>query len=140
MDKNRFIIYSIKEYSNANKEFIEKKAIIIDKLKKLEKELKTDNNYHFRVHKKTQYIFFGDIDGYVKGIDNFINTLKLFLKKSYNLDLEVSNVKYTANNDKGGSFHHSIPKWNGSVEKLKEIHNNLLKEYKDEFSFKQKKK
>ena len=40
---------------------------------------------------------------------------------------------YTESTIKSGSYHYSIPKWNLSTEKLKEIHSNLLEIYNDEF-------
>ena len=80
-------IYSVKNYAYANEDFINKNAIVFNKKIKLCNELEKDNSYHFRVHKNTQYIFFGDLDGYTKGINFFIEILINFLKTKYNLNL-----------------------------------------------------
>ena len=98
-------------------------------------ELTTVNNsYHFRIHPTTTYIFFGDLDHYNKSIETFINLLKNFLATYYNLHFEVNDFKYTKNNSKEGSYHYSILKWNLTTEKLKEIHIEFIKEYKNDLS------
>ena len=61
---NEFKIYSVKDYTKANDDFIEKQGIVFQDIKSLCKELENDKSYHFRIHKKINYIFFGDIDGY----------------------------------------------------------------------------
>ena len=101
----------------------------------------SDFYFHFRVHPKTQYIFFGDLDNYPNPIDNFIDLLYTFLKDKYNLEFDKENdFKYTKNNGKSGSYHYSIPKWNLSTEALKEIHTEFLKTYPSEFTIKSNKK
>lgn len=131
---NGYFIYPVKNYKIKNfDEFIKKYAVEFDNIDDICNELLNDKSYHFRVKNNTQYIFFGDIDGYDKKIDDFFKILKTFLKKYYNLSLEKKNFMYTESTTKKGSFHYSIPKWNLSTEKLKEIHTNLSKEFKDEF-------
>jgi phage/plasmid-associated DNA primase len=105
-------------------------------------QLENSNScFHFRIHPKTQYIFFGDLDNYPKHIDNFIGLLYTFLKDKYNLEFDKDNdFKYTKNNGKIGSYHYSIPKWNLSTEALKEIHTEFLKTYPSEFIVKINKK
>lgn len=104
-------------------------------------QLSSDFSFHFRVHPKTQYILFGDLDNYPKPIDNFIGLLHTFLKDKYNLEFDMENdFKYTKNNGKNGSYHYSIPKWNLSTEILKEIHTELLKAYPSDFIVKLNKK
>ena len=106
-----------------------------------EQLINSDLCFHFRVHPKTQYIFFGDLDNYPKPINNFISLLHTFLKDKYNLEFDMENdFKYTKNNGKNGSYHYSIPKWNLSTEILKEIHTELLKAYPSEFIVKLNKK
>ena len=139
MSKMSYKIYSIKNYSIANSDFIKNNEIILSKTK-LCKELENDKNYHFRIHKNNQYIFFGDIDGYIPGIKRFIDILIIFLKINYELELNEEDISYTENDKKIGSYHYSITKWNLSCENLKEIHNKLLKEYKNEFVHKNEKK
>jgi hypothetical protein len=132
-NQKKYIIYSISNYSLATQEFINNNQIIFTSKTKLCKELFNDNNYHFRVHKNEQYIFFGDIDNYTKGIDNFIDILISFVKDNYSLELSYDDILYTENNYKKGSYHYSIPKWNLSCENLKKIHSHLLTKYNNEF-------
>lgn len=98
-------------------------------------QLSSDYCFHFRIHPNTRYIFFGDLDNYQHDINNFINLLNQFMKNRYNLDFDKENdFKYTRNTDKPESYHYSIPKWNLTTEKLKEIHNELLATYPDELT------
>jgi hypothetical protein len=130
----KFEIYSVKNYSTSNKKFINDQKQNYDCINKLCKDLQMDKHYHFRIHKNTKYIFFGDIDGYEKGIEHFSSILKVFLEEYYNISFdEKTDFKFTENNAKSGSYHYSIPKWNLSTEKLKEVHKNLLKLKKNEF-------
>ena len=76
-------LYSVKNYSLANKEFITNNGQQYISKTKLCNELENDNSYHFRIHKNEHYIFFGDIDGYEKGIKKFIDILIDFMKKHY---------------------------------------------------------
>jgi phage/plasmid-associated DNA primase len=129
-----YSIYSVKNYKINNfDEFIKKYAVEFNTIEDICDELQNDKNYHFRVKKKSVYIFFGDIDGYEKSISDFIKILEDFLKKYYNIIFEKKDFMYTESNVKIGSFHYSIPKWNLTTEKLKEIHTNLLHVYKDDF-------
>jgi hypothetical protein len=51
----------------------------------------------------------------------------------YNLTFDIENdFKYTKNSCKPGSYHYSIPCWNTTTEKLKEIISKFLKDNKDE--------
>jgi hypothetical protein len=123
-------IYKVSNYRLENKDF-EKNKLEFENIKDLIKELEeNDNSYHFRIHKNTKYIFFGDIDNLNQPIDSFITMLKSFLKSRYDLELEKKDFRYTKNNVKNSSYHFSIPKWNLKVEKLKEIFQNFQDEYK----------
>lgn len=133
-------IFSVKDYENANSNFIKKNSIIYKSIEELCDELKNDNYYHFRVHKKKDYIIFGDLDNFQQGIDKFKEIFIYFLKNKYNIDIENNDIKYTINNKKYYSFHYSIPKIYATLEKIKEIHNNLLKIHKDVFIFQGEKK
>jgi hypothetical protein len=129
-----YIIYPVKSYKIQNfEEFIKKNGLEFNSIDEICEELENDKSYHFRIHNNCQYIFFGDIDGYENGIDAFIKILKDFLKKYYNLSLNKKDVMYTENISKIGSYHYSIPKWNLSTEKLKEMHTKLNEIYPDEF-------
>jgi phage/plasmid-associated DNA primase len=120
-------VFKINTYVEANNKFIKDNEIVFDTLEKAVKQLKNDNGYHFRIHKKTQYIFFGDLDNYAYDINTFILSLQTFLKDYYGLQFSTDEFKYTQNNKNANSYHYSISKWNASTEKLKEIHANFQK-------------
>ncbi len=134
--KKEYVIYSISNYATALNHFIENEGINISSKKDLVNELKVNKNYHFRIHKNTNYIFFGDLDNYNNEINVFRDKLKKFLSEKYNLLFDDSDFKYTKNNIKKGSYHYSIPKWYLSTEKLKEILTNFYNLYKSDFSIK----
>jgi phage/plasmid-associated DNA primase len=123
-------IYKIVKYSEADDKYIKNNGIKYTNINKLITDLNKDEGYHFRVHNNNQYIFFGDIDKYVKTIEEFIIDMQIFLKENYNIEFEKDDFKYTKNNKKQGSYHYSIPKFNASTEKLKEIHSNFNKIHK----------
>jgi len=131
-EKFKTNIYKINKYSEIDNKYIKNNAIPYTDIKKLILDLKKDKGYHFRIKNNKQYIFFGDLDHYTKPIDNFIIDMQDFLKKYYNLNFDKEEFKYTENrkNNPIDSFHYSIPKFNASTEKLKEIHSNFNKIYK----------
>jgi len=132
---NIFSIYSVKQYNAMKSSNFDDNLIQFENIDDIVEELTTVNNsYHFRIHPTTTYIFFGDLDHYNKSIETFINLLKNFLETYYNLHFEVNDFKYTKNNSKEGSYHYSILKWNLTTEKLKEIHLEFIKEYKNDLS------
>lgn len=132
---DEFVIYQVKNYKILNfEDFIKKNALEFDSIDEICEELENDKSYHFRIHNNHTYIFFGDIDGYEKGIEHYIDILKDFLKKYYDLTFEKKELLYTESTTKKNSYHYSIPKWNLTTEKLKEIHTNLINTYNDEFS------
>ncbi len=45
--------------------------------------LNTDNGYHLRIHKKTNYIFFGDIDGFEGSFVDWATTMCEYFMKAY---------------------------------------------------------
>lgn len=96
--------------------------------------LELDNCYHFRVHKKTDYTFFGDIDGYKKDINEFKSIFFKFMKQFYSLDIKSKDFKYTKNEGDNTSYHFSIPKYYCSTEKLKEIMCNLKNYCTDKYN------
>lgn len=123
------VIYKIVKYSLADDLFIKNKGIKYTNINKLVTELQNDNGYHYRIHNCTQYIFFGDIDKYTKTIGEFIEDMQIFLLENYNITFNKEDFKYTKNDSVNGSYHYSIPKFNASTEKLKEIHSNFNKIY-----------
>jgi hypothetical protein len=139
--KNKsFILYSITNYYEAINDFIKNNQIVFNTIQDVVDALKIDNKYHFRVHNNTTYVFFGDLDHYNKDIYVFQEKLKDFLSEKYNITFDKDDFMFTKNNSKEGSYHYSIPKWNLTTEKLKEIHTNFLNTYKDDFSYKVKNK
>jgi len=136
MTLKKYTIYSVKNYATAINQFIINDGINISSKKQLLDTLKLNNNYHFRIHKNTKYIFFGDLDNYNEEIEVFIDKLKSFLSKKYDLLFNDADFKYTQNNKKKGSYHYSIPKWYLSTEKLKEILTNFYNSYKSDFCIK----
>ena len=136
-EKNKmFIIYSINTYASANEKFINENKIIIKDIQEIIKKLENDKGYHFRIHENKQYIFFGDLDNYKENINQFMKLLMKFLEKKYGISFDKKDFYYTQNSENINSYHYSIPKFNLSTSKLKEIHTNLLKEYANEFIYK----
>lgn len=133
MKKTNYIIFNVKNYSDTP-ELLRSGEQVFSSLKTVSNELKINKYYHFRILPTAQYIFFGDLDYYSNGINSFRIMLQRFMKKYYNMDFEKEEFKYTQNNKNNMSYHYSIPKWNLSIEKLKEIMKNFLKEYKSELN------
>ena len=100
-------IFSVKKYNEANQQFIKHNAVEFETIESISQELMNDNFYHFRVHPKEKYVFFGDVDGLEEDIDYLIGRLQAFLLNFYGLELKKNEVKYTANDSKTGSYHYS---------------------------------
>jgi phage/plasmid-associated DNA primase len=131
---NEYVVYSVKDYKIHDfKKFMMTNLLEFDSIDDICDELIHDKFYHFRVENETQYIFFGDLDGYQNDIKIFFEFLKKYLLKYYDIKIELKDIKYTQNSDKNDSYHYSIPKLNASTEKLKEIHVNILKDTGNEF-------
>jgi phage/plasmid-associated DNA primase len=128
--KFEITVYKINKYSESDDEFIKECGIKYTEMNLLIQVLHKDEGYHFRIHNNNQYIFFGDIDKYTKTIEEFINHLQNFLKEYYDIEFNIDDFKYTANNKIDGSYHYSIPKFNASTEKLKQIHESFNKIHK----------
>lgn len=94
-----------------------------------------DKGYHNRINPNSNYKFFGDCDNYKKSFEDFSIILVNFLKKNYRLVLDTSDICFTENKSKRGSYHYVIPKYYANCKKIKEIHENLLKENKTEFIY-----
>ncbi len=98
---SEYVIYAVDNYLIKNySSFLKKQAIKFDSIKNICEELKNNKYYHFRVHNKQTYIFFGDIDGYDESIINFIKKLKEFLKEFYNLSFNANEFMYTESDKK----------------------------------------
>jgi hypothetical protein len=124
-------LYTVPTYSLPASDFDSHSDILT--VDDIVEQLETDHCFHFRIHPATRYIFFGDLDNYPKDIDSFINLLHNFMASRYNLHFDRENdFKYTRNTAKPGSYHYSIPKWNLTTEKLKEIHNDFLSTFPNE--------
>jgi hypothetical protein len=70
----------------------------------------------------TNYIFFGECDGFHGSMKEFIKLLKDFLSLIYRIKVFSKDVPHKENKLKVGSFHYSIPKIYGSCKKIKEMH------------------
>ena len=130
-----FQVYPIKKYNIKKEEMINiMEEYEIDEL--IDLLNKNDGCYHFRIHKNTNYIFFGDIDNLGCDFNGWAKDMILFLKNKYNISTEINEISYTSNYFKKGSFHYSIPKLYASCEKLREIHNNFNLEFCDKYNYK----
>ncbi len=118
-------LYQISNYKLCNSDFINNNFHSFTNKKNLTDSLSSDNYLHFRVHNDSQYIFFGDLDGF-NDIHSFISLLIDFLKINYDLELSSNDVSYSKNNTKPFSYHYSIPRWNLSTKNLKLLHNNFI--------------
>jgi hypothetical protein len=121
-------LYAIDRYQGKGKHFIETASKKLT-LNGLIKELKNDKGYHMRLHRETQYTFFGDYDGYdthANIFDEFAHILVRFLSQSYDINILVGDISYTENESKKGSFHYSVPSIYCGCGKLQEIHANLV--------------
>ena len=126
-------VYPIDNY-NKNKDFIDN-SFEVYRIKKLCNLLKSeDKGYHFRIHKSTNYILFGDIDGYNKPFTTFAEQFCQFMNEFYSINIFPEDISYTKNEKVNGSYHYSIPKYYCSTEKLREIHNNFVKLYRNEYT------
>ena len=121
---NKYELFTLHSYSHTKKALLTPNLLELDEIVYELNEY--DNDYHFRIHPKTQYTFFSDVDG-IDDFDDYITKLIEFLKKYYSItvDIDEDDISYTKNNGKDGSYHISIPKLNASTEKLKEIHENF---------------
>ena len=135
LEKNIFKVYAIDKYAGKTKDFIDNDYEEFE-LKDMNKLLKNDGGYHMRIQKKDYYIFFGDCD-YYKDNDSikFFGLLISFLDNFYNIKITLDDISYTINKSKIGSYHYSIPKFYGSCQKLKEIHENFFNMHKDIFNY-----
>lgn len=127
-------LYAIDTYKGKRQEFIDKTGYKEYTLEKLIKELEIDKGYHMRIHDDKNYIFFGDCDGFSGTFYEFAELLIRFMAIHYHITIGLSDISYTQNDSKEGSFHYSITKIYGSAKQLKNIHtmfarysNKLLK-------------
>lgn len=103
-------------------------------IKKALSLLEKDKKYHLRIIKNDYYILFGDIDHYDKTIEDYFNLFIPFMKKYYNVVIDFDkDVSYTKNDIKTGSYHFSINKYYTNTITLKNIFDNFLNLYRDEF-------
>jgi ribosomal protein S8E len=132
--KKLYTVWQVRGSYKKTTKFIEENVeryTLSEKIKLLE----IDNSYHDRLHKNTNYKFFGDCDYYRKSFDDFSNLLIEFLKKDYDIDVTKNDIMYTQNKNKIGSFHYVIPKYWTTTEKIKEIHEHFRQKYVDEFIY-----
>jgi phage/plasmid-associated DNA primase len=89
-------------------------------------ELEKKKSYHFRTYLDKKYIVYFDIDGYLNSIMTFNTLLVDYLNEKYNLDLVLSDIKYTNNKKYSHSYHICIPKIYCLNSVNKEICNDLI--------------
>ena len=122
-------IYALQNYE-VNNYFIKTKGITKD-INECIKELENDKGFHERILKDGIYKIFGDIDGTTKSIEQIKELIIDYYIKYYNLEIEQEEIKMTQsnkiyNNDNNKkSYHYYIPKYYGTIKKLKEIHINM---------------
>src|SRR3989338_4638528 len=126
MSSNCYSVYRITNYASGTEQFIKNNKLSYKDINDLVDYLEDDQGYHIRIEKNNQYVFFGDLDKYDRDITKFIELLKQFLKENYDICIKYKDVKYTQNTNKINSYHYTIPKLNASIDKLKEIHKQLL--------------
>ncbi len=126
-----YTLWSLNTYSGKTDTWIEKNRQEYEFDEKVRLLEKYDRGYHDRIDPFMQYKFFGDCDHFRKDIKDFQKLLIEFLKTCYNINIKMSDIYYTVNKSKKGSYHYVIPKYYASVQKLKEIHQNFLNEYEE---------
>jgi hypothetical protein len=129
MNDQLITVYTVKNYYVTDKEILENgKQYALKNI--LDILPRTDNSYHLRIHKKTNYIFFGDLDHMTCDFLEWANDFILFLRDIYNIDVLIEDICYTSNQLKNGSYHYSIPKYYASCETLKELHKHFSEKHK----------
>lgn len=120
-------IYSVKQYQGSTHRFIAKNFEEYKINELIKTLLENDKCYHVRIYELGTYIFFGDLDGYTNGFNDFAIKLIDFLVKKYNVIVVHDDIFYTSHEKKPGYHHYSITKINCSCAKLLEIHSNFKK-------------
>jgi hypothetical protein len=127
--EKKYEIFSVPSY-NVTVGNMDRSKYVSTSVEKIIQKISTiDNFYHFRIHNGTTYVFFGDLDHYPHDIIAFKTLLNTFLCKYYGISFTDDEFKYTINNKTNGSFHYSIPKWNATSKKIKEILEKFVKYY-----------
>lgn len=134
-DTKLYKIYSLSNY-NINQIFIDTKGQEYELEEIIEILNSQDKGYHSRINPNENYKFFGDCDNYKKSFNDFSHILINFFKNGYGLTIKKSDISFTENKSKKGSYHYVIPKYYASCKKIKEMHMNLLKENESEFIYK----
>lgn len=128
-------IYAIDVYAGSGGDFKDNKKHKEYTLENLLKELENDKGYHMRICSTRSYIFFGDCDEFIGTFGKFAKLLIEFLLLHYKIEILPSEISYTENKFKDGSFHYSIPKIFGTCAKLKEIHKAFYEKHIDIFKY-----
>ena len=139
----KYKIYSLPKYAMKKSIFQDflSTCFIEHDIASLVKCLETSNNsYHMRIYDNGTYTFFGDLDEYPHDISIFLNDMLTFLSKYLSIKLNLSDIKYTINYSKSGSYHYSIPKLYCSCSKLKEVHQIFKNEYDPNYKYTKNKK
>jgi hypothetical protein len=135
----KYKVYAVNQYCK-KQSFIDNEFIEFE-IEHLVNELaKNDKCYHMRLRVGCNYVFFGDCDNFNGSFDQFAKLLIDFLNIKYGIKVDMNDISWTENKSKSGSFHYSIPKFFGSLEKIKEIHVNFFKAHEAIFLIKKNKK
>jgi len=130
--EKKYIIYNIKKYCDWLTKKINEDYEMVS-LEKLKKLLEKKQGYHFRCDPKKKYILYGDVDHYKKGFNKFKELYIPFMKEYYDIEINDEDIMYTSNKGKEGSYHYSVPKYNCTASKQKEMNGNFFKKHADEF-------
>ena len=131
-EEKKYVIYNIKKYCDWLTKKINEDYEMVS-LEKLKELLEKKQGYHFRCNPKKKYILYGDVDHYKKGFNKFKELYIPFIKEHYDIEINDKDIMYTSNKGKEGSYHYSVPKYNCTASKQKEINENFFKKYIDEF-------
>jgi len=131
-EEKKYVIYNIKKYKDWLKEKIDKdyETVSVEELLEL---LNKKRGYHLRCNPSKKYILYGDVDHYKKGFNNFKELYIPFMRDHYDIEIKDEDIMYTSNRGKEGSYHYSIPKYNCTASKQKEMNENFFKKYLNEF-------
>ena len=78
-DDAQHSVYVVTDYHKAGSDFIANNANYFSIAELSDELAHHDKYYHFRVHNKHQYVFFGDLDHFEQDIDIFFDCLIEFL-------------------------------------------------------------
>ena len=107
--EKKYKIYSVKKFLYNPKEYDPLDHPILFNVEDLVKELEEyDADYYFRVHKNTQYTFFGDVDG-VDDFNEYVTKFINFMANYYNVEILKDDISFTYNKGKMAHIIYQYP-------------------------------